>query len=125
MIGKGEFDLRDAFFRVILFRTFNKVETWELLEANFGQLTAAHFDVEGYDALLEATIKSGTAVYGAAYIMPAPSFGFTRNHSNHLRLIAIMLSLRVYDKIKDIKHMKDAHGYIMLFPSMGEFTALQ
>ena len=126
VIGEEDaFSLRDAFFRVVLFRTFNKIETWQHLEKKLGPLTADRFDVVKYDSVLSRAMDSGMALYSCAYIMPAPPLGQMRNHSNHLRLIDAMLSLKVYDKLKKMKHLKDAHGYITLFPSMGDFMAMQ
>lgn len=126
VIGMGRaHSLRDGFFRVLLFRTFNKVETWQYLQRKLGPLMADNFDVVKYDRLLTRAMDSGMSLYNAAYIMPAPTLGYVRNHSNHLRLIDTMMSLKAYDKLKKMEHLKDAHGYITLFPSMGEFMAMQ
>ena len=117
--------LKDGFFRVLLFSTFNRIETWKLLERKIGKLDAASFDVAKYDKILSHAFDTGVAVYSSAYYMPGPHFGHIRNHSNHLRLIDAMMSLKVYDRLKKMEHLKDAHGYITLFPSMGEFMAMQ
>lgn len=123
VIGERQYSLKDAFFRVLLFRTFNKIETWELLETKRGSLTWDTFDIEAYEDILDA---APGALYSGCYIMPSPLvFGFRTNHENHLRLIDLMMSLKVYDRLNSMKHLKDAHGYLCLFPSMGEFTAMQ
>lgn len=124
VIGGTKHTLKDAFFRVLLFRTFNRIDTWEYLEEKRGSLTCDDFDVQEYECLLEAVTGS---LYSGAYIMPAPvkEFGYRTNPQNHLRLIDLMMSLKVYDKLKRMKHLKDAHGYLCLFPSMGDFIAMQ
>ena len=86
---------------------------------------AVGFDPAVYDSVLTHLANEGRALYQAAYIMPAPPLGYDKNHSNHLRLIQIMMRLRVYDKLKRMQHLKDAHGYLILYPSMGEFTTMQ
>jgi len=43
VIGKGDRDLHETCFRVILFRCFNRISTWELLVAHFGELTWRDF----------------------------------------------------------------------------------
>ena len=125
VIGTGNHSLEDAFFRVLVFRTFGKIETWEHLEEQLGTITAGGFDASVYDRILSRLVDAGRTLYQGAYIMPAPSLGYEKNHSNHLRLIHIMMLLRVCEKIKGMQHLKDAHGYLLLFPSMGEFTAMQ
>ena len=125
VIGSGNWTLEDAFFRVLVFRTFGKIETWEFLEQELGAITAVGFDPAVYDSVLTHLANEGRALYQAAYIMPAPPLGYDKNHSNHLRLIQIMMRLRVYDKLKRMQHLKDAHGYLILYPSMGEFTTMQ
>ena len=125
VIGSGRRTLADAFFRVLLFRTFGRIDIWEYLEEQLGIIAADSFDADVYDRLLSRRIDAGHSLYQAAYIMPAPSLGYEKNHSNHLRLIEIMMSLRVYDKLKRMYHLKDAHGYLLIYPSMGDFTAMQ
>ena len=37
VIYNGSFDTPDIAFRILLFKLFNKIETWELLTAHFGE----------------------------------------------------------------------------------------
>ena len=39
VINRGDQSLREQCFRVMLFRTFNKEETWEYMEKKLGELT--------------------------------------------------------------------------------------
>src|SRR5438876_4215032 len=39
VIYAGSFSNRDLFFRILLFKIFNKIETWELLDESFGPIT--------------------------------------------------------------------------------------
>lgn len=108
-------------FRVLLFRMFNRIETWELLTRKLGQLTWRNFDAELYDAVL----RSVSAVHGHAYFIPAPKLGGHDNISNHLRLIYLLMSLQLDSHLKEFRHMQDAVEYICLFPGMGKFTGFQ
>lgn len=38
--------LSDTVFRILLFKLFNKIETWELLENVFGEVSLATFNVD-------------------------------------------------------------------------------
>lgn len=122
VIWEGSQDLHESCFRVILFRLFNKIETWELLKSRFKNITWKDFDVNRYENVL---LSAGTAVYGHAYIIPAPKLGAYANASNHLRLIDLMMQEDVPGQLKRFRHLKDAHGWLSLFPAMGDFTSLQ
>lgn len=121
VIPKGPCDDTEVCFRVILFRMFNRIETWELLTRRLGQLTWKEFDAEQYDVVL----RSVAAVHGHAYFIPAPRLGGDDNISNHLRLIFLLMSLQVVSHLKEFRHMQDAVEYICLFPGMGKFTGFQ
>ena len=123
VIQTGDQSLEEQCFRVMLFRSFNKVETWEYLTKTFGALTWRTFDLKAMEhALLQRT---QTPLYNSAYIMPAPKLGGAVNASNHLRLIQLMMQEQLPSQLQKLEHLKDAHGRIMLFPGMGEFMALQ
>ncbi|KAI0947177.1 hypothetical protein AcV7_009670 [Taiwanofungus camphoratus] len=122
VIWEGSQDFHESCFRVILFRLFNKIETWELLKSRFKNITWKDFDVNRYENVL---LSAGTAVYGHAYIIPAPKLGAYANASNHLRLIDLMMQEDVPGQLKRFRHLKDAHGWLSLFPAMGDFTSLQ
>ena len=124
VIRKGDQSLEESCFRVILFRLFNRIETWELLEKGLGTptLTWSEFDVGEYENVL---MEYKGALYGACYIIPAPSFGWERNFSNHLRLVKLLMEEHFPRRLRKVEYLKDAHGIACLYPSKGAFTALQ
>lgn len=60
----------EVFFRILLFKLFNKIETWELLERTLGAITFEDFRFAAYDAVLTRAMQAGRRIYSAAYIMP-------------------------------------------------------
>ena len=60
----------EVFFRTILFKLFNKIETWELLQQSFGQITYEDYCFARYDKVLARAMRDGRSIYSAAYIMP-------------------------------------------------------
>ena len=123
VIGEGPRDLQDSVFRVLLFRTFNKIETWELLESRLGDLTWKGFSYAKYERVLA---DCDVALYNHAYIIPAPKLGYDRNYQNHLALIeAMMTEGELAIDLPLCTHIKDAHAYLSQWPSMGDFTAMQ
>src|SRR6202008_2025676 len=75
VIYEGDQGGEEVFFRTLLFKLFNRIETWEGLKATFGMPTWRTFDLERFGSALDAMMSSGARVYSAAYIMPSPPFG--------------------------------------------------
>ena len=117
----------DVFFRIILFKLFNKIETWQLLEHEIGPPTYSSYSFKRYDAVLTKALASGQAVYSAAYIMPSGGkrFGHSVKHRNHLRLIELMIANELHKKLRDTQSMQ--HGFQLLreYPTVGNFLAYQ
>lgn len=118
---------QEVLFRILLFKLFNKIETWELLKERFGEITFEDYKFKHYDELLTKTIDSGRRIYSAAYIMPSGQsyFGYPKKHSNHLQLIELMLKKNVEKKLMDTKRMQSAFEIIKSFPGLGDFLAYQ
>lgn len=118
---------KEILFRVLLFKLFNKIETWELLKQKFGQITFEEYKFENYDEVLMKTIKRGKRIYSAAYIMPSGQsyFGFPKKHSNHLRLIELMMNDNADEKLMNAQRMQDAFEIIKGYPGLGDFLAYQ
>ena len=125
VINRGDQSLEEQCFRVMLFRTFNKIETWELLKRHFGEITWSGFDHVAYEKVLLAEHRRGNALYNAAYIISGVKLGADSNVSNHLRLVEIMMRENLPAQLQSLEHLRDAHGRIALFPCMGDFMALQ
>lgn len=114
-------------FRILLFKLFNKIETWKLLEATFGAVTWADYRFDLYDAALARALSSGARIYSAAYIMPpgGSTFGHPAKHQNHLRLLEAMMRADVPARLRDTRRMQRAFELLRSFPTIGDFLAYQ
>lgn len=115
---------RELFFRTLLFKIFNRIDTWERLESECGPSTWADVDLERLDRTLEAMRLDGP-IYSAAYIMPAPAFGGARKHTNHLRMLARMMEDRLPDRIRQAMGLEDVYALLRSYPGVGRFLAFQ
>jgi hypothetical protein len=52
----------EVFFRIVLFKLFNKIETWELLERALGPITFEGYRLAAYDAVLSRAMKAGRRI---------------------------------------------------------------
>jgi len=129
VIYKDDFsdDETNLFFRILLFKLFNKIETWQLLEAELGTLTWDTFDFQRYDHVLSRRMSSGARIYSAAYIMPSAGnvFGHPLKHQNHLRMLAQLIDQNYPSRLTDCKTMAEAFSLLLSVPSIGPFLAYQ
>ena len=63
VIQKGSQDPKEIVFRVLLFNTFTKIETWEALVAKLGPLKWSTYSREKYQAVLSALKSQGQTLY--------------------------------------------------------------
>jgi hypothetical protein len=116
----------ETFFRIILFKFFNKIETWELLENAVGALTWEKFSFRTLDELLSGAMAASRSIYSAAYIMPsAGALGHDRKHRNHLALLECMMLDGLPRKISGASDMQHGFELLLAYPSMGDFLAYQ
>ena len=116
---------REVFFRILLFKLFNKIETWELLEKSFGPITFEDYGFEHYDRVLTQAMQDGHRIYSAAYIMPpgSRSFGRASKHQNHLLLLERMMQDRLPEQLAQARTMKEGFEKLRAYPTMGDFLA--
>jgi NTP pyrophosphatase (non-canonical NTP hydrolase) len=116
----------DVVFRILLFKLFNKIETWELLEEKLGPLTYANYSFKKYDQVLSRAMARGQTIYSAAYIMPSGgSLGHERKHRNHLTLIQRMMAGDLPARLPGAASMQQAFNLIRGYPTIGDFLAYQ
>lgn len=117
----------DMTFRIILFKLFNKIETWEALENYFGEITYRDYNFEKYDGVLSDLLSKGIRIYSAAYIMPSgkSAFLYSKKHQNNLALIEIMMKDGISKKIAKAQSMKELYNLMLQYPTLGEFLAFQ
>lgn len=116
----------EMFFRIALFKFFNKIETWELLEEAVGKVTWEEYSFRKLDSVLGRAMAAGRRIYSAAYIMPsAGAMGHERKHSNHLALLERMMREGLPARIAAARDMQEGFELLLAYPSMGDFLAYQ
>lgn len=116
----------DTFLRILLFKLFNKMETWELICTELGEPSLGNFDPDSLSRVLERALGRGTKIYSAAYIIPSPTvLGRKRKHDNHLRLIVDVLNSRLHRRIESARSMEEAFDLLVSLPSIGTFLGYQ
>lgn len=117
----------EVLFRTLLFKLFNKIETWELLEQTFGSITFADYKFDHYNNVLSQAMQAGDRIYSAAYIMPpgGSSFGYPSKHQNHLKLLERMMADDLAGQLGRLPRMQSAFELLRSYPTIGDFLAYQ
>jgi len=126
VIYAGSQDPEEVVFRVLLFKLFNRIETWELLRDRLGDIPSW----EGYcftdhNGVLNDAMSRGMRVYSAAYIVPNPAFGEARKHGNHLRLIEHAMTSGLPERSGEAGGLRQLYELLLRLPSLGPFLAYQ
>lgn len=118
---------REVFFRILLFKLFNKIETWQLLEETVGPVTFEDYGFIRYDEVLARALSDGRRIYSAAYIMPPGSgaFGKPFKHQNHLLLLERMMEERLPERLAQSRTMQEGFEQLRAYPTIGDFLAYQ
>jgi hypothetical protein len=125
VIYQGPRDPDEVVFRTLLFKVFNRIATWQRLEAAFGEVSWRAYDCAQYERVLTAAFTSGERLYSAAYVVPPPAFGESRKHANHLRLLELMMSTGVAGKVSSAGSLRSAFEVLRSYPAIGDFLAYQ
>lgn len=127
VIYKGSNEPTEVFFRIMLFKLFNKIGTWELLEAFIGQISWKEYSYKKFDSVLNDAMHAGVAIYSAAYIMASGHllFGVKRKHQSHLLLIEKMIEEHVPQRLSDCTTMRAGFELMRSYPLIGDFLAYQ
>lgn len=125
VLYEGSQDGEEVFFRTLLFKVFNRIDTWDALTSKVGMPSWKGFDFETYARVIDAMIERGQRIYSAAYIMPSPSFGNARKHRNHLRLLEHMMRDGAPTRVARARSLREVFECLQSYPSLGAFLAFQ
>jgi hypothetical protein len=117
-------ELIDQVFRTLLFKIFNREETWLALENAVGPIEWRRFDFDAYRSVLEHESRKGP-LYSGAYLMPPPKLGERFKYENHLRLLEMMIAEGLAGQIRSTGSLQDVYELLLAYPGIGPFLAFQ
>lgn len=123
-----DYSPEDTFFRILLFKLFNKIETWQLLENSFEEITIKNFSAAKFNKVLDRAMESKATIYSAAYIIPSGSaskYKGVRKHKFHLDLLASLIKNKFFYKIKEASALREIYHSFLNIESFGKFLSYQ
>lgn len=127
VIYSGANDWPSTFLRILLFKIFNKIQTWDLIVAKAGEITAQNFSPDQINLILNEALGQGASIYSGAYIMPTGprDIRHARKHTMHLKLLSEIVREDLAHKLQTSNSMERAYTLLLGVPSFGPFLAFQ
>lgn len=125
--NESDLSCEDRIFRILLYKIFNKIETWQLLNNSLGEISWKKYSFQEYDKILSTAFSKKVTIYSAAYIMASgrSTFSCDRKHQNHLILLEHMMRNDFTSKVISSKSMDNLYKLLKSYPLIGPFLAYQ
>ena len=114
----------DTFVRTLVFKIFNRIETWNHLLSEIGEPDCSTLFDRAIDRSL-GRVADRHPIYSAAYIMPPPRSVSGPKYVRHLTLVRNMVSDGAHLEILEAPSMSYAYSVLRRYESIGDFLAYQ
>lgn len=118
----------DVLLRILIFKVFNKIETWEYLINNVGEITIKNFDANRISRLLADRIVH-QPIFNSAYLMTGSHHDFLQYPSKHERWLMMIerefIKNKLFSKIVKSKSLEEVYNLLSECPFIGGFLAYQ
>ncbi|KAF7326842.1 Chromo domain-containing protein [Mycena venus] len=115
----------ELLFRILLFNAFNRIETWELLQKEFGvRLTWKDYNIHAYNKVLTKAKNRGMSLFTSAYMKIGKKMDYEANHMRHLQLLEILMK-DLPGILATSEYAVEVYEELAGYPGMAEFTAYQ
>lgn len=122
------FTPEDMLLRILVFKIFNKIETWDYLEKSYGDICIEHFEVEEICRLLSNRQKS-YPIFNNAYMMTGCHQRYDYLPSKHAKWLQMVkdefIGQRVVNKILKAGSMETVFNLMEQCSFVGGFLAYQ
>lgn len=119
----------DVLLRILVFKVFNKIDTWEYIEYQLGEpLTLQNYDPVRLTRWL-TELQGGQAIFNSAYIMTGVHRDYTNYRTKHERWLH-MIQAEILDSerlryIAEAPSLKAIYQQLKTCPFIGDFLACQ
>lgn len=110
---------KEVFFRTMLFKLFNKIETWQMIQEEVGYPEYHKL------AKIRQLLMHRDKLYSAAYIQASPAGAGVKKAVAHLDLIEEMVEAGLHKKIKKAGSLREVFELLSNVRSFGNFLAYQ
>ena len=125
IINKDYENNRELLFHILLFKTFNKIHTWEWIQHVLRRKPRWSKDWIGQVEYVLRLHENGRHLYAAAFRQPhgKTSFGCKEKYQNHLHMIEYVLTGQ--HALWNCQSLEQLWRTLLGVPMMGPFLAMQ
>lgn len=118
----------DMLLRILVFKIFNKIETWEYLKQAYGDITISNFDVKRISYLLSIR-QQRFPIFNNAYMMTGSCRKYDFLNSKHEKWLTMVreefLGDGIVYKILNVKNLEEVYDLLRGCSFLGGFLAYQ
>lgn len=119
-----EYTPEDTVFRILLFKRFNTISTWQWIEGQLGAIKLSTFDFNIYCNVLDE-LKKKRPLYNSAYNAGRIEGPYSSKFKNHLLGFDKARKDHLFKRILDASSLKRVAQLIQEFPGVGDWLAYQ
>jgi hypothetical protein len=119
-----EYTPEDMVFRILLFKRFNKISTWQWVEENIFPVTLKGFDVDLYIQVFDQ-LKQQEAVYNTAYNAGRVQGPYPSKYGNHILALKQAENASLFQRILQATSLRQVADLIREIPGVGGWLAYQ
>jgi hypothetical protein len=126
--GGGSSEPAEVVFRILLFKLFNSIPAWEILNEELGPPTWKTFEAAAYSAaLMRGKARRGVSIWNAAYMQNQMyRTDLKTKHERYLALVEHMMRTGVTNKLQSARTYEDAFKALHTYPLHGDvFVPMQ
>lgn len=119
---------KDVLLRILIFKIFNKIETWEYIAHEYGDITCSYFDVNNISHLL--SIKQAICpIFNNAYMMAGSHKRYDHLKSKHEKWLSMVksefLGENVIDRVLEANSLEEIFNLMRRCSFIGDFLSYQ
>jgi hypothetical protein len=119
---------RDVLFRILIFKIFNKIETWEYIENKIGFLKIDNFNLLLINQLLTER-RTNSPIFNNAYMMTGTHSAYNHLQYKHEKWLQMVMSeiigKKILDKLLKAKSLEHVYSLLRDCSFIGDFLAYQ
>ena len=119
---------QDVLLRILVFKIFNKIATWEFLKETYGEISICHFDVKEISRLLSYR-QAKVPIFSNAYMMTGTHRRYNHLASKHEKWLSMVqeefIREQVVDEILKATSLKEVYDLLSRCSFLGGFLAYQ
>jgi len=123
-----ELSEEDILLRILIFKVFNRIDTWEFIESKIGTLSIKTFNSSLLSELLAERIAF-KPIFNSAYLMTGSHKDYTQYPSKHERWLQMIdekfIKGKLFIKIIKSKSLQNIFDTLQECPFIGDFLAYQ